>query len=300
MDRNPALRAGFFYILRLEMASDREFQAPSSCPPVLFRLDLRHHLHRGNSMTVKTANDIRLMTEACQLAARTLDHVAKYVKAGVTTNELDQIVYDYTMSHEATPAPLNYKGYPKSICTSVNDCICHGLPDDTPLKDGDIVNVDVTTIKHGFHGDTSRTFIIGDVPSSTAHLVDSAKKAMERGIEAIEPGGTTGDIGFAINKFVTRKGFYVVEEIGGHGIGRNFHEDPFVPSFGKKGRGDRLLTWGTITVEPMLNETSVPIREFDIPKSEIKYYLTGDQSLSAQFEHTVLITDTGYEILTLP
>lgn len=251
-------------------------------------------------MTVKTANDIRLMTEACQLAARTLDHVAKYVKAGVTTNELDQIVYDYTMSHEATPAPLNYKGYPKSICTSVNDCICHGLPDDTPLKDGDIVNVDVTTIKHGFHGDTSRTFIIGDVPSSTAHLVDSAKKAMERGIEAIEPGGTTGDIGFAINKFVTRKGFYVVEEIGGHGIGRNFHEDPFVPSFGKKGRGDRLLTWGTITVEPMLNETSVPIREFDIPKSEIKYYLTGDQSLSAQFEHTVLITDTGYEILTLP
>ncbi len=251
-------------------------------------------------MTVKTANDIRLMTEACQLAARTLDHVAKYVKAGVTTNELDQIVYDYTMSHEATPAPLNYKGYPKSICTSVNDCICHGLPDDTPLKDGDIINVDVTTIKHGFHGDTSRTFIIGDVPSSTAHLVDSAKKAMERGIEAIEPGGTTGDIGFAINKFVTRKGFYVVEEIGGHGIGRNFHEDPFVPSFGKKGRGDRLLTWGTITVEPMLNETSVPIREFDIPKSEIKYYLTGDQSLSAQFEHTVLITDTGYEILTLP
>ncbi len=251
-------------------------------------------------MTVKTANDIRLMEKTCQLAAQTLEHVSKYVKAGITTDELDKIVYDYTMTAEATPAPLNYKGFPKSICTSVNDCICHGVPDDYVLKDGDIINVDVTTYKNGFHGDTSRTFIIGDVPDSTRHLVDSAKKAMEKGIEAITPNGTTGDIGFAINKFVTRKGYYAVEEIGGHGIGRNFHEDPFVPSFGKKGRGDRLLTWGTITVEPMLNETNQPIREFDIPKSEIKYYLTGDQTLSAQFEHTILITDTGYEILTLP
>jgi methionyl aminopeptidase len=251
-------------------------------------------------MTVKTANDIRLMEKTCQLAARTLEHVIKYVRAGVTTNELDQIVYDFTLTNEARPAPLGYHGYPKSICTSVNDCVCHGVPDDRPLKDGDIINIDVTTFKYGFHGDTSRTVTVGEVSSNARALIEAAQKAMEKGIEAITPNGTTGDIGFAISKFVTRQGFHAVQEIGGHGIGRDFHEDPFVPSYGKKGRGERLLPWGTITVEPMLNETDSPIREFDIPNSTIKYYLTGDSSLSAQFEHTVLITDTGYQILTLP
>jgi methionyl aminopeptidase len=249
-------------------------------------------------MTVKTASDIKSMEKVCQLAAQTLQHVAKFIKPGITTNELDKIVHDYTLSNDAKPAPLNYNGFPKSICTSVNHCICHGVPDETPLKEGDIVNVDVTSYKFGFHGDTSATFFVGQVSDKAVEITEVAEQAMYKGIEAIRPTGTVGDIGFAINKYVTRQGYYAVREIGGHGIGRNFHEDPFVPSFGRKGKGDRLKPFGTITVEPMVNENAKPIVEFPIPNSTIKYYETQDQSLSAQFEHTVLITDTGYEILT--
>lgn len=250
-------------------------------------------------MTVKTANDIRQMEKACQLAAQTLQHVGSFVKAGITTNELDKIAHDYTLSNDAKPAPLGYHGFPKSICTSVNEVICHGVPDDTPLKDGDVINIDVTSIKYGFHGDTSAMFVVGEASEEALDIIDCAKNAMMKGIEAIEPHGTTGDIGFATNKYVTKKGYYAVKEIGGHGIGRNFHEDPFVPSYGKKGRGDRLLPWGTITVEPMINVNDLAYIEKSIPDSSIKYYLTGDGSLSAQFEHTVLITDTGHQILTL-
>lgn len=251
-------------------------------------------------MTPKNANDIRLMTETCQLAARTLVMAGKHVKAGVTLNELDQLVYDYTLSNGAVPSPLNYHGYPKSICTSVNDVICHGVPDDYVLKEGDIINVDVTSYKHGFHGDTSATFLVGKVSDRAKAIRDVAYEAMMKGIEAITPNGRTGDIGFATEKFVNRKGFWVVREIGGHGIGKVFHEEPFVPAFGKKGKGDKLIPWGTLTVEPMINESGAPLEEHDIPGSTHKYYKTGDGTLSAQFEHTVLITDKGYEILTLP
>lgn len=251
-------------------------------------------------MTVKTANDIRLMEKVCQLAAQTLYHTAKFVRPGITTDELDKIAHDYTLTNEAKPAPLGYHGYPKSICTSINHVICHGVPDQSVLKEGDIINIDITCFKYGFHGDTSATFYVGQVSEAAQKLTDCAKEAMFEGIQAITPGGTTGDIGFAINKLVTRKGYYAVREIGGHGIGREFHEEPFVPSFGKKGRGDKLLSWGTITVEPMVNETAIEMIEMPIPNSTIKYYLTGDNTLSAQFEHTVLITDTSYQILTLP
>lgn len=238
------------------------------------------------------------MEKVCQLAAQTLYHTAKFVKPGITTNELDKIAHDFTLSHEAQSAPLGYHGYPKAICTSVNEVICHGVPDDTPLKEGDIVNIDITCLKYGFHGDTSATFFVGRPSEHAVRIVDAAKKAMEKGIEAITPGGTTGDIGFAINKFATKQGYHVVREIGGHGIGRGFHEDPFVPSYGKKGRGDILRPGGTITVEPMLNATAAQMVEHDIPGSSVKWYTTGDRCLSAQFEHTVLITPTGYEILT--
>jgi methionyl aminopeptidase len=251
-------------------------------------------------MTVKTASDIKIMEKVCQLAAQTLVYASKYVKPGITTDELDKIVYDYTMTHNARPAPLNYHGYPKSICTSVNECICHGVPNSYVLKEGDIINVDVTTFKDGFHGDTSATYFVGNVSEKARTIVEVAQLARDKGIEAIKPFGTVGDIGYEINKLVTRKGYHVVREIGGHGIGREFHEEPFVPSYGKKGRGDKLIPWGTITVEPMINETAVPLIELSIPNSTIKYYETGDKTLSAQFEHTVLITDTGYEILTLP
>lgn len=239
------------------------------------------------------------MEKTCKLAAQTLYHTAKFVRPGITTNELDKIAHDFTLSNEAKPAPLGYHGYPKSICTSINDVICHGVPDDTVLKEGDIINLDITCFKHGFHGDTSATFFVGQVSDAARRITEAAKQAMEIGIEAISPKGTTGDIGFAINKFATRQGYHVVREIGGHGIGRNFHEDPFVPSYGKKGRGDLLRPWGTITVEPMLNETAADLVEHDIPGSSIKWYVTGDRTLSAQFEHTVLITDAGYEVLTV-
>jgi len=249
-------------------------------------------------MTPIDANEIRLMEEVCQLAARTLDHVKGFIKPGVTTNELDQIVYDYTLTHRAQPAPLNYKGFPKSICTSVNSCICHGVPNNVPLQVGDILNVDVTSLKNGFFGDTSATFFVGQVSDKARKITEVAEQAMYRGIDVVRPYGTTGDIGFAVNRYVTKKGYYPVRETGGHGIGKQFHSDPFVPSYGKKGRGEKLIPFTCITVEPMINETSAPIKELPIPNSSIKYYETGDGALSAQFEHTILITDRSYEILT--
>lgn len=244
--------------------------------------------------------EIKKMKKVCKLAARTLEHIGQYVRHGVTTNELDQIVYDYTLSQGAIPAPLNYHGYPKSICTSVNDCICHGVPDETVLKDGDIVNIDVTSLLDGFFGDTSATFFVGEVSPEAKKVTECAFEAMHKGIEVITPLGTTGDIGFAINKYVTKKGYAAVKEIGGHGIGKKFHGDPFVPSYGKKGKGDKLIPWTCLTVEPMVNESSAPIAERSIANSSIMYYHTSDGALSAQFEHTILITDEGYEILTLP
>lgn len=243
--------------------------------------------------------EIRKMEWICKLAARTLKYIEPFVKVGITTDELDKIVYDYTLTHNARPACLGYHGYPKTICTSVNQIICHGLPDSTVLKSGDIINVDITSEKDGFFGDCSATFMVGMVSEPVRKLVQTALEARDTGIEVVRPGATTGDIGFAIDKYVTRKGYNTVKEIGGHGIGRKFHDEPFVPSYGKKGRGERLVAWQCITVEPMVNEGVAAIKEFDIPNSSIKYYETADRKLSAQFEHTLLVTDTGMEILTL-
>ncbi len=244
-------------------------------------------------------DEIKKMQWVCRLAAETLAYAGKFVKAGITTNEIDQIVYDYTLKNNANPACLGYHGYPKTICASVNQVICHGLPDATVLKDGDIINLDITSEKDGFFGDCSATFFVGNVTEVAKNLVQAAREARDIGIEAIRPNGTTGDIGFAIDKYVTRKGYTTVKEIGGHGIGRKFHDEPFVPSYGKRGRGDVLVPWTCLTVEPMVNEGVAAIKEIDISNSTIKYYITADKKLSAQFEHTILITDTGYEILTL-
>ena len=249
-------------------------------------------------MTPIAANEIRKMEEAGQLAARTLVHVGSFVRAGITTNELDRVADDFIRTHNALPAPLNYNGFPKSICTSLNECVCHGVPDETILKEGDILNVDVTCILNGFFGDTSSMFFVGEVGEHAKKLSDCAFHAMWEGIRVLGPLSTTGDVGFAINKYVTRKGFYAVREVGGHGIGKTFHDDPFVPSYGKKGRGTPLKPWCCLTVEPMVNETSEKIVEFDIPHSTIKYYETVDKTLSAQYEHTIMITDAGYEVLT--
>lgn len=244
-------------------------------------------------------DEIVKMKWICKLTARTLEHVGKFVKPGITTDELDKIVYDFTLTHNARPACLGYHGYPKTICTSVNQVVCHGLPNNYKLKIGDIINVDVSSEKDGFFGDCSATFFVGDVSEEAKKITAAALEARDIGIEVVRPGGTTGDIGFAIDKYATRKGYSTVKEIGGHGIGRKFHDEPFVPSFGKKGRGDKLIPWQCITVEPMLNEGTDEIKEINIQGSTIKYYETADKKLSAQFEHTILVTDTGYEILTL-
>ena len=250
-------------------------------------------------MNVKTVGEIRLMEEAGRLAAEALQYTGKQVRAGITTDELDVIANDFILSRGAISACIGYHGYPKAICTSVNEVVCHGVPGSRVLKDGDIINVDVTVIKAGFHGDTSSMFFVGQVSDAAKRLSECAFEAMHKGIEAARAGGTTGDIGFAVEKFVTRKGLYAVREIGGHGIGRGFHEDPFVPSFGRKGKGARLLKWGTITVEPMVNETSAAIDELEIPGSEITEFVTSDGRLSAQYEHTILITDGAAQILTV-
>lgn len=255
---------------------------------------------RGNRIVPLNKEEIVKMRAVCKLAYRVLEHAGKYVKVGITTAEIDQIVEDFTKSHGATSAPLGYHGFPKSICTSVNQVICHGVPDQTKLKDGDIVNLDVTPFKDGFFGDTSATFIVGNASAAARDLVSAAEQARDKGIEAITPNGFTGDIGFVIDKYASRKGYSTVKEIGGHGIGRIFHEDPFIPSYGKKGRGEALIPWHCITVEPMLNAGTAAVKEFDIPGSDVKYYETSDGKLSAQFEHTILVTDVGYEILTLP
>ena len=248
--------------------------------------------------TPLSQDEIKLMRIVGKLAAETLQYTGKHVRPGITTNDLDKIAHDFILRNEATPAPLGYHGFPKSICTSINSCICHGVPDDTVLKEGDAINIDITCIKNGFHGDTSATFFVGQVSDVVKDITDAAYQAMMKGIEEVGPHATTGDIGFAVNKYVTKRGYHVVRDIGGHGIGRKFHDDPWVPSFGKKGRGDKLTPWTCITVEPMLNETAAQMEEFDIPGSTIKYYHTGDRTLSAQFEHTVLVTDSGYEIMT--
>lgn len=249
-------------------------------------------------------DEIPLMRSACQLAAKVLLFIEEHIQPGQTTAKLDQLCHDFILSHGAAPAPLGYNGFPKSICSSVNSCICHGVPDNKALQEGDIVNIDVTCIKHGFHGDTSKTFFVGEVSETAKNLTDCALQAMHKGIKAVRPNGRTGDIGFAIEKYANKRGFFPVREIGGHGIGRKFHDDPFVPSFGKKGRGDLLTPWTCLTVEPMLNESSPHIKEFDIPGSSVKYYHTIDGSLSAQFEHTILIkaedSSEPYEILTQP
>jgi methionyl aminopeptidase len=245
-------------------------------------------------------DEIPKMRAAGRLAAQTLLHVEKFIRPGISTDEINRLVHEFTLANDAVPAPLGYHGFPKSVCTSVNAVICHGVPDATVLKEGDIVNVDITSIKDGYYGDTSRTFYVGEVSSAAKSITEVAEKAMFKGIEEVGPFATTGDIGFAINKYVTKHGFHVVREIGGHGIGKIFHDDPFVPSYGKKGRGPKLIPWCCITVEPMINQTDSPIEEFPITGSEIKYYMAQDRCLSAQFEHTVLVTDSGYEIMTLP
>jgi methionine aminopeptidase type I len=248
------------------------------------------------TVTIKTADEQEKMRIAGRLAADVLDMISDYVKPGVSTGELDRICHDYiTEVQGAIPAPLNYRGFPKSVCTSINHVVCHGIPGDRRLKAGDAVNIDVTVIKDGFHGDTSRMFFVGKPGIQAQRLADVAFESMWLGIEELAPGKHLGDVGAAIQHHVEKNRFSIVREYCGHGIGRVFHEDPQVLHYGTPGTGMELRAGMTLTVEPMVNAGKAAVKLLPDGWTVV----TKDHSLSAQWEHTVLITESGHEVLTL-
>ncbi len=245
---------------------------------------------------LKTDAEIEAMRPACQVAADTLVMIEEYIKPGITTDKINQIVHDYTIERGGIPAPLNYHGFPKSVCTSVNHVVCHGIPDNKKLKDGDIINVDVTTIIDGWHGDTSKTFFVGKPKVRAQKLVEVAREALQLGIDVVKPGATLGDIGHVIQTFVEKNRFTVVREYCGHGIGRVFHEEPQIVHFGKPGEGLEIKEGMVFTIEPMVNAGKHPVKVLNDDWTVV----TRDRSLSAQFEHTMVVRKDGAEILTLP
>ena len=253
------------------------------------------------SITYKDKAGIEGMRLAGRLASEVLDFLTPHVQVGVTTNQLDQLAHDYiTQVQQAIPAPLNYapsgyKPYPKSICTSINHQVCHGIPSDKALKRGDIINIDITVIKDGWHGDTSRMYAVGEASIAAKRLCQLTYEAMWHGIVKVKPGTRLGDIGFAIQRFAEGHGFSVVREFCGHGIGEKFHEDPQVLHYGKPGTLEELQAGMTFTIEPMINAGRRDIKEL----GDGWTIVTRDHSLSAQWEHTILVTPTGYEVLTL-
>lgn len=252
-------------------------------------------------IVIKTADDIARMRVAGRLASEVLDFIEPYVQPGVTTEALDKLCHDYMVDVQGcVPAPLNYaphghKPYPKSICTSVNHQVCHGVPSDRKLKSGDIVNLDITVIKDGWHGDTSRMYQLGDTSIQAKRLTEITYECMWKGILAVRPGGHFGDIGQAIQRYAESNGYSVVREFCGHGIGQKFHEDPQVLHYGKAGTGEMFQPGMIFTIEPMINAGRKDIRKL----GDGWTIVTKDHALSAQWEHTVLVTDTGWEVLTL-
>ncbi len=253
------------------------------------------------TITIKTAADIEKMRIAGRLASEVLDLLSAHVLAGVTTNQLDKLAFDHIVNvQQGVPAPLNYAPngyppYPKSICTSVNHQVCHGIPNDKPLKNGDIVNIDVTVIKDGWHGDTSRMYVVGEGSIAAKRICQLTYEAMWRGIVKVRPGARLGDIGHAIQTFAETAGFSIVREFCGHGIGQKFHEDPQVLHYGRPGTLDELVPGMVFTIEPMINIGKRDIREL----GDGWTIVTKDRSLSAQWEHTIAVTETGYDVLTV-
>jgi methionyl aminopeptidase len=253
------------------------------------------------AIAIKTGEEIAAMRVAGRLAAELLDWLAPQVQAGVTTGEIDRLAHEYQVDvQRVVPATLNYqppghRPYPASLCTSVNHVVCHGIPGEKKLKAGDIVNIDVTVIKDGFHGDSSRMFMIGTPSIQARRLVDAAYVAMWKGIRAVRPGGRLGDIGEAIQKYTEAQHFSVVREFCGHGIGRQFHEEPQVLHYGRAGTGPVLEPGMIFTIEPMINAGKAAIRCL----ADGWTIVTADHSLSAQWEHTILVTDEGHEVLTV-
>ncbi len=248
------------------------------------------------TVTIKTPEEIDKMRIAGRLAAEVLEMIGPHVQAGMTTNELDKICHDYIVNEQqAIPAPLNYHGFPKSICTSVNHVICHGIPNEKRLKNGDIVNIDITVIKDGYHGDTSKMFFVGEPSIKGQRLSRVAYECLRIGIDLVKPGIQLGDIGCAIQQHAEANHYSVVREYCGHGIGKQFHEDPQVLHYGQPATGLALEAGMTFTIEPMINAGK---RQVKLLKDGWTV-VTKDHSLSAQWEHTILVTETGHEILTL-
>ncbi len=246
-------------------------------------------------ISIKTTDEIEKMRVAGKLAADVLEMIAPHVVKGITTNELDQICHDYIVNEQqAIPAPLNYHGFPKSICTSINHVVCHGIPADKKLKDGDIINIDITVIKDGYHGDTSQMFAIGKPKILAQRLMDVTQQCLYLGINMVKPGIHLGDIGHAIEKLAHKHNFSVVHEYCGHGIGKVFHEEPQVLHYGKAGTGPILKEGMCFTIEPMINSGKRYISQ--LPDNWT--VITKDRSLSAQWEHTLLVTPSGCDILT--
>jgi methionyl aminopeptidase len=247
-------------------------------------------------ISIKSRREIELMRKTAALAASTLEYIEQYIKPGVTTEEINTLCHEYILKHDAYPSPLNYNGFPKSVCTSPNDVICHGIPSkDVILGDGDILNIDVTTYLNSFHGDTNKTFLVGNVDPEVKKLVDITYQCMVEGIKTVRPGSHIGDIGAVIQEMAHDHGYSVVEEYCGHGIGREFHEEPQVVHVGKKGTGAAVKPGMTFTIEPMINLGS---RHCKLLKDNWTV-LTKDGKWSAQFEHTILVTEDGREVLTI-
>ncbi len=248
------------------------------------------------SVTIKNAEETARMRVAGRLAADVLHMIRPHVRPGVTTGELDRLCHDHIVNvQQATPAPLNYRGYPKSICTSVNHQVCHGIPGERILKEGDIVNIDVTVIKDGYHGDTSKMFFVGEPSLIAKRVTQTSYECMRLGIEMVKPGVRLGDIGHAIQSHAEGNNCSVVREYCGHGIGRAFHEDPQVLHYGQPGTGMALQPGMTFTIEPMINAGKRQVKLLPDQWTVV----TKDHSLSAQWEHTVLVTENGFEVLTV-
>jgi len=246
-------------------------------------------------VSIKKAEEIGKMRVAGRLAAEVLNMIKPYVCPGVTTAEINTTCHNYIIdSQHAIPAPLNYRGFPKSICTSVNHVVCHGIPSERKLKNGDIINVDITVIKDGFHGDTSKMFIVGEPSGKALRLVNTCYECLCTGIEMVRPGVRLGDIGAAIQQLAESKNYSVVREYCGHGIGREFHEEPQVLHYGTPGTGMTLQTGMIFTIEPMINAGKRHVKLL----ADDWTVVTKDRSLSAQWEHTILVTDTGCDVLT--
>ncbi len=245
-------------------------------------------------ITIYQPADFDGMRAAGRLAAETLDYLTPFVQPGVTTGKLDELCHEFILSHGATPAPLNYRGFPKSICTSINHVVCHGIPGERKLVDGDVLNIDITVVLNGWHGDTSRMFVAGTPSTRAARLMDVTYEALMRGVRAVRPGATLGDIGHAIQSYVEAARFSVVRDFCGHGIGRRFHEAPNVLHFGRPGDGPLVRPGMFFTIEPMVNAGRPEVKVLDDGWTAV----TRDRSLSAQFEHMVGVTEDGVEVFT--